>query len=211
MFALLSGCASAPGNDSGPEGANVNYEGLAPVGSRAFDVAYVRPGVDFRSYDRVRLGTPELAYRSPDRSARQFPLTDEQKYRFRENLTTAFASEFAKLSVLELVDDSGPATLTVDIRVEDIVVTVAAEAVGRIGGATAVLEASGDALIIVELRDSESNEILARGVDGSTARGGAIRTTDGEIRSRFESADKVVKRWAADTRKGLEALLNSPR
>ena len=211
LVALLAGCESVPASSPAPGVADVNYEGLAMVSSRAFDVAQIRPGTNFGAYSRLKLGTPELAYRTPERADRQFPLTEEQKDNFRSSLVSAFDNEFADLKALELVDASGPATLALDVRVEDIVVTVAPSAIGRAGRAAAVLEASADAVIIVELRDSQSNEILARGADAATASGAAIRTPDNEMRTGFESADKVVTKWAAKARAGVEKLLDDRR
>lgn len=207
----LAGCGSAPATARAPVAAEINYEGLATVSSKTFDIAQVRPGTDFRAYSRVKLGTPELAYRTPDRAERQFPLTEEQKAGFRDSLVSAFDREFAGLEALEVVDGPGPATLVLDIRVSDIVVTVAPSAVGRAGRAAALLEASGEAVISVELRDSQSNEILARGVDAGSASGGALRTPEGDMRTRFESSGKVVEQWAAKARAGLENLLRERR
>jgi hypothetical protein len=211
LVASLTGCAATPAATPVPGAAEVNYEGLATIRSRAFSVAQVRPGTDFGAYSRVKLGTPQLAYRTPDRAAGQFPLNEEQKKRFLSNLVSAFDEEFAGFRALELVDEAGPDTLALDIRVEDIVVTVASSAVGRTGRAAALLEASADAVMTVELRDSQSNEILARGVDTGAASGGALRTPEGELRTRFESSGKVVETWAAKARAGLENLLREGR
>jgi len=208
---VLSGCAATPATAPAPDMAALNYEGLATVRSKVFDIAQVRPGIDFRAYSRLQLGAPELAYRTPDRNERQFPLTEEQKAGFRDNLVAAFDQAFAGLQTLELVDESGPATLSLAIRVEDIVVTVAPSTVGRSGRGAALLETSGNAVITVELRDSQSNEILARGVDTGAVSGGALRSPEGDMRMRFESSGKVVEAWAAKTRAGVENLLSENR
>ena len=211
IAASLAGCGTAPADAPAPGVADVNYEGLATVSSRNFDTAQVRPGTDFRAYSRLILGAPELAYRTSDPSERQLPLTAEQKDRFRNGLVSAFDDEFADFQILELVDEPGPATLALDIRVEDIAATVAPSAVGRAGRAAALLEASAEAVIIIELRDSQSNAILARGVDSGAASGGAMRTPEGELRARFESSEKVVEGWAKKTRTGIENLLREGR
>lgn len=211
VSALLFGCSTAPAPRPDPGAVEVNYEGLATVASRAFDVAQVRPDADFGNYSRLQLGTPELAFRTPDRAERQFAFSREQIDRFREGLIAAFDAEFAGFSELEIVAGPGPNTLALDIHVEDIVATVATSAVGRAGRSAAVLEASSAAVIIVEVRDSESNEILARGVDAGTARGGAMRTAGDEMQMRFESGERVVARWASITRAGIQNLLKERR
>ncbi len=211
LVASLPGCATTSATAPAPDAASVNHEGLATVGSRTFDIAQVRPGTDFSAYSRLRLGTPELAYRTPDKSERQFPLSEEQKAGFRDNLVSAFDKEFAGLQILELVDETGPDTLVLDVRVEDIVVTVSPSTVGRSGRGAALLEASGGAIMTIELRDSQSNEILARGVDAAAASGGALRTPEGELRTRFDSPGKIVETWAAKARTGVENLLGENR
>lgn len=211
VVASLVGCSSTPAPRPGPGVVEVNYEGLATVRSKAFDVAQVRPDTDFGHYSRLQLGTPELAYRTPDRAERQIPLSKEQMDRFRDSLIAAFDVEFVGFTELDIVDEPGPDTLLLDIRVEDIVATVAPSAVGRTGRAAALLEASAAAIIIVEVRDSESNEVLARGVDASTASGGAMRTPGDQMKVRFQSGDRVVARWARITRTGIANLLKERR
>ena len=211
VVASLPGCGSAPVNAPSAAVATVNYEGLATVRSSAFKRAEVRPDTDFRAYSRLRLGAPELAFQTPNRAERQFPLTEEQKSGFRDALAEAFDLEFADFEALDLVDEPGPATLILGIRVEGIVAAVAQDPVARVGRAAAFLEASGDAVIILELRDSQSNEILVRGVDAGTATGSALRVSRDELRSSFESAEKLVAKWAAKARAGLENLLADRR
>ena len=167
--------------------------------------------MDLSAYSQLQLGEPQLAYRSSTGAGRQFALTAEQKEGFRDSLVAAFDDEFAKHEDLQRVDEPGPSVLTLDIRVEDIAVTVTPNAVGRAGRAAALLEASGAAVVIIELRDSQSNAILARGVHRGTTSGGALRTGNDEMRTRFESADKVVAKWAAMARSGLENLLDERR
>lgn len=210
LVALAAGCASTPATTGAPTVEDVNYEGLATVRSRAFDVAQIRPATDFRAYSQLLLRAPELAFRTPDRAERQFPLTKEQQERFYDRLVAAFDEEFENLDALKLVAEPGPDTLALDIRVEDIVVSVSPSAVGRAGRAAALLEAAGAAVIVVEIRDSESNEILARGVHADTASGGAMRTGN-DIHTRFESAEKVLTNWAEKARVGLENLLRERR
>jgi hypothetical protein len=207
--ALLTGCESAPASASTPAIAAVNDEGLATVSSRSFDTAQIRPDTDFGAYERIVLATPELTYRAPGQDATEFPLTEEQKDRFRAALAVAFEKEFADLQSLTVTDTPGPNTLALHVRVQDIVVRVAPRSVGRGGRSGALLEASSNAVIVVEVRDSQSNSILARGVDAATASGAAMRRSDNEMKTRFESSAKVVDDWARITRNGVDALLRS--
>jgi len=204
--AILAACASAPADTPAPGPSVVNYEGLATVRSRAFDTAQVRPGTDFGAYTRITLRPPELAYRAPEQAAMEFPLTGEQKVLFRDALAAAFENAFSGLETLTLTDTPGPGTLALHVRVEDIVAKVAPRSVGRGGRAGALLEASGNAVVVIELRDSQSNTILARGVSAASARGAATRSS-GEVKTRFESSAQVVDEWARIARDGVNALV----
>jgi hypothetical protein len=206
LACVLTACQAAPAEVAVADTPEINYEGLQTVPSRRFNVVQIRPETNFGRYSKVVLRTPELAYRTPDRSRREFPLKQEQKDRLHDQLVASFDKEFAKLRRLEVTDADGPETLALDVRVEDIVVS-APRSAGRVGRAAAMLETRADAVLVIELSDSQSNEILARAVDAGAASGGAIRTPEGEMRSRFEAPERVVEEWAAKTRAGLENLL----
>lgn len=203
---FLVGCAAPRVSAPVAAEAGLNYEGLASVYSRALAIAQVRPGVDFSAYSGVMLRAPELAFRTPDRAVREFPLSPAQKDRFRDVLAEAFAQEFRKLASLELVDEPGPDVLALRIRVQDITVTVQPRALGGAGRAAALLEASGDATVVLELSDSQSNEILARGVDTQTVTGVAARQQGEGMRTNFEDAAEVSAKWASIARAGLDDL-----
>ena len=70
--------------------AQTNFEGLREVKSQTWDRVEVRPNMVFTVYTGIILGDVRIAYRTPDRSQQQFPLTDEQKARFQETLTRAY-------------------------------------------------------------------------------------------------------------------------
>ena len=115
----LTACQAAPAPVSVADPPEVNYEGLASVPSRRFNVAQVRPETNFGQYSRLVLREPELAYRTPDRSRREFPLNQEQKDRFRDLLVASFDKEFARLRRLEVTDADGPETLALHVRVQN--------------------------------------------------------------------------------------------
>jgi len=75
----------------------VNYEGLAEVSKPYFDVAQVRPEIVLSGYTGVIVSAPELAFRTPARSPKQFPLSANPKQRFQSALAEAFSLEFSNL------------------------------------------------------------------------------------------------------------------
>jgi len=181
----------------------INYEGLAEVSRPYFDVAQVRPETDFGGYDGVIVIAPELAFRTPDRSEMQFPLDEDQKRRFRATLAEAFSQEFSNLTNLDLKDKPGPGTLQLTVRVENITVTVPSGRSPQLGFA---LSAVGEATLILELHDSESGEILARGIDTRAVQGAAVRQ-GGDMLTRWEEVEKLCARWASMARTRLDALV----
>ncbi len=174
---------------------------------RSLDRAQVRPDVVFSVYTGVMLDDVEVAFRTPDRSERQFPLDDEQKTNFQECLSQAYLSELVALRNLELVSEPGPDILTMSIRVQDVTATAAPRSVAGAGRAAMALQAVGEATLVIELFDSQSGEILARGVDTKAIEGAAM-AQDGGLVSRWEDVDKLCARWASTTRQRLESLID---
>ena len=185
----------------------VNYDGLSDVKVSKLDVAQIRSDVLFSVYTGVMLDEVEVAFRTPDRSQRQFPLDAEQKTRFQEALTQAFLSELAALKNLELVGEPGQDILTLSIRVQDVTATAQTHSIAGGARAAMALRAVGEATLVIELFDSQSGEILARGVDTKAIEGAAM-AQDGGLVSRWEEVDKLCARWASTTRKGLESLIS---
>lgn len=203
MAFLLGGCAAEPGirADAVPD-----YEGLVEVRSKRFETVRVRPGVDFTAYDAVHILEPELEFRPIDRAQPEFPLDNEQKSRFRDMLAGAFQDEFAANGRIAVVNHDGAEVLTLTVRVVDIAVTVPPRAVARGGRGAIALEATGNVTLVLEVRDSESGAVLARGVDTAGVTG-AARVDGTDMITRWDDVDRVCDRWAAAARAGLEALL----
>ncbi len=182
----------------------VNYEGLADVRKPYFDVAQIRPETVFSAYDGVIVNAPELAFRTPDRSQKQFPLDENQKRRFESALAEAFSLEFSNLRNLDLKDQPGPSVLELTVRIENITATVPSGQGMQLGFA---LAAVGEATLVLELRDSQSQQILARGVDTRAVQGAALGQ-DGGVVTRWEDVEKLCSRWASMTRSRLDVLVD---
>lgn len=200
---VLAGCAASAPASGVPE---VNFEGLTTVAARRLDVAQVRSGVDFSTYSGLLVSAPELAFRTPDRSNLEFALADVQKQRFQTMLATAFTAEFAALNNLQLSDVAGPEVIELLVRVQDIVATVPPSTVGGIGRGGMALQAVGNVTLVLELSDSLSNEILARGVDTRKVEGVAMRQSGNRMLTRWEDIAELCAEWASIARSGLEDL-----
>jgi hypothetical protein len=185
----------------------LNYEGLADVKVRTLDHAQVRPDVVFSVYSSVLLDEIELAFRTPDQSVQQFPLTQEQRDRFHGLLSRAFLSELVSLQNLSLASAPGRDVMRLAVRVQDITATVPPRSVSNVGRAAMALQAVGEVTLVLELYDSRSGEILARAVDTEAIKGAAI-AADGGMITRWDGVERLCAQWASTTRARLEALFS---
>jgi hypothetical protein len=184
----------------------VNIEGLQAVSARNFEAAFVRPGVRFTDYRKLMVDELELAFRTPDREQNQFPLGEDQKTRFRAAMATAFGEELGKLDAVEIVTEPGPDVLALNVRVQDIVARAPGRRVGGAGRAGFALETVGEMTLVLELRDSQSDEVLVRVFDRQAVEGAAMVSGDSVV-STWEGVERLVGRWAARAREGLDRLL----
>ncbi|MBU2676364.1 MAG: DUF3313 domain-containing protein [Gammaproteobacteria bacterium] len=204
---LLSGCAQVPPKPSAMASDSYNFEGLEKVDARGLDIAFIRPGVKFSSYTGLLLDPPELAFRTPDRATKEIALTPTQKSMFRDSVEQHFQAELGTLESLKLVVEPGPDILRLKIRVQDISARVLPQSGGAGGWSNILLDAVGEATLVLELRDSESDEILARGVDARAIEGGGMRQKGGVIATKWSEVEELCKRWASIARQRLDALV----
>jgi len=205
LSASLGACGPQPTQPI-PTG-DVNVEGLREVSARNFESAFVRPGLDFSRYSKLMVNELELAFRTPDRSENQFPLGEDQKTRFRAAMAVAFGKQLGELQNLELVIEPGPDVLDLNVRVQDIVARAPGRRVGAAGRASFAFESVGQMTLVLELRDSESEEVLIRVFDRRAVEGAAMVSGDGVI-STWEGVESVVDLWALRAREGLDALVS---
>lgn len=199
-----SACGPQP-TQPAPSG-EVNIEGLQQVRSRNFEAAFVRPGVTFAAYDKLMVEELELAFRTPDREQNQFALGEDQKTRFRAAMATAFGEELGKLEAAEVVTEPGPEVLALNVRVQDIVARAPGRRVGGAGRAGFALETVGEMTLVLELRDSQSGEVLVRVFDRQAVEGAAMLSGDSVV-STWEGVERVVRQWASRAREGLDRVL----
>lgn len=205
VLLIMSGCAETPGAPGATEG-EVNYEGLLTVPNRRFALVQLRPETDFSRYTGVLFDAPELAYVTPDRLRKEVALTREQKISFREFVDEVFTAELEQMESPGLVAEAGPEAIRLDVRLQDIRAMLQPRSGGTIGWPSIALRAVGEVTLVIEIHDSESNEILARVVDTRPVEGIAI-AKDGGWLTRFQDVERIVQRWASRTRQGLEATV----
>jgi hypothetical protein len=104
-----------------------------------------------------------------DRSATEFPIDEENRERLQRTVREEFLEEFEMLERYEIVTEPGPGVLMLIGGVLDVVSRVPPERPGAGARGGVYLTSVGDATLVLELRDSTTNEILARAADRRSA------------------------------------------
>jgi len=173
----LAGCAAqAPTLDTS-EGAEMSFDGLYPVQNSIADQAWARSDVDLTQYSKIILQSAGIEYRPGGESGRtymsrtnadHFEVTDRQKARLLEIVNEKFMEELGKSKHFTLVTEPGPDVLLIRGALLDVVSFAPAEE--SLGFRESVyLSRVGEATLVLELRDSITEAILARTVDRRAA------------------------------------------
>ena len=218
LFALLVlpvlGCASTEpvANDAGESG--MTYDGLMPVENSSAARAWARPDFDLSGYRRVKLQSAGVQFRpggetSSSRAARRaggpFAVTEEQKARFTEIMGETFLEELAASDAFELTDEVGPDVLLIRGALLDVVNWTPPNPTGS---QSIQLVAVGEATLVVELRDSVSDAILARAIDRRAAQRTGGRMFPSTRINNENELRRLARSWARWLRTQLEEFMD---
>jgi hypothetical protein len=189
--ALCAACASEPSNRN----LEVTHDGLERVANPKVARAWVKPGVDFSQYTEVSLLDCFVSFKRNWRMNHQGVRTRDM-----ERITNTLSEEFRTVFTEALESGGFPvveqaAEHVLLIRPAIIDLDVAAPQTNSAGRSDSFTASPGVMTLVIELYDSESNEILARAIDRRRARnvGGIRWTTTGTNRA---AARGILRRWA---------------
>jgi hypothetical protein len=165
-----------------------SWDGLVEVNARRIDTAFLAPGTDFRPYTKVMLDEPEVAFRQNwlrdvNRGSRgPNRVTERDAQRILDSVgagkidlfTTAFNN-----AGFEVVTRPGPDVLRLRTAIVNLVVN--APDTMPAGRSTTFTSNAGEATLVLEARDSQTNALLARVIDRRETRniaGRANRVTN---------------------------------
>ena len=173
-FATISLAAPrAPRIQTGPD-AEISFDGLHRVDRSVMDEAWAKPTLDLTVYSKLMLASGGFAYREVDegqsrrRSATEFPISPESRQQLEETVREIWTEEFQDLENWEIVSEPGPDVLILSGAMIDVVSAVPPQD-RFVGRSDIYLSSVGEATLVLELRDSVSNEILARSADRRAA------------------------------------------
>lgn len=188
------------------EDAEITADGLQRIHRSIMDAAWVKPGIDLSSYSKVLFMPVAVTFRDvrelpPTAYGRdndtEFPLDDAAKVRLSTLFGESLRDELAATDAYELYDGVGRDVLMVRGFLTDVASGVPPEVAGvDVDRVRWILEAN----IIIELRDSMSDEVLARTADRQRAIGPFERLMVPE------ETRRLVQRWSRLLRTRLEEL-----
>jgi len=173
---------------------------------------FVKPGIDLSRYSKMLIQPAGFDYkdvpevRNPDRrstSRTAYPLTESQRREFESSVDKVFSKEFLKSKHFVEVAEPGPDVLLVRGALSDIVSYVPPERATR---DTVLLSVIGQATLLLELRDSESQELLASAADRRSVEPNRVSINVNSRPINKAQTERVLKRWAQILVRGLDEL-----
>lgn len=146
-------------------------DGLVKVTPRKMELAWLRPGADFRPYTKVIVSTTQVAF-MPN-WLRDYNINADLNSKISQaqanqimaaaqtNFDQIFSDAFRKAGY-EVVTAPGPDVVRVNSAILDLDVNAPT---GSSGFATTYILTAGQAALIVEVRDSTTNALLGRVAD----------------------------------------------
>jgi hypothetical protein len=196
------------------EEAPISFDGLYRVEKSIVDEAYIRPDLDLSGYGRIMIDPVTVSYkRKPippsasraSHSRSNFALTEKQTEELKGLFHEAFQKAMSEGEVWQVVDSTGPDVLRVQAELIDLVVKV--PTVPSPGRSSYFVSELGEVTLVAELRDSQSGQILARGVDrrviGRAVGGRVYRATTVAARS---DVSRLFDAWAQLLRARLDQI-----
>ena len=181
----LAGCA----------GSKVESQSFRVAQNSKVASAQIAVEADFGRYDRL-LAT-ELGIFFPQTTF----TSDEDTQRIRQIFREAFLS---KLDGYAIVDKSGPTTMTVEASLVDLRNSAGTQ-MPKMRSSIRDLATPGSILFLMEMRDSESDRVLARAADSTKSP--TLSSAEGE-ETDWASIESAAQHWAALFRIFLDENLN---
>ena len=208
LSAWLVSFGSLAGTTDAPE----SWDGLVQIKPRRMDMVYVLPGADFRPYTRILLDETEVAFRKDwlknmnDTRTVSRRIDDEQVAQIMAAASSNFSDVWTKAlnkAGYEVVTAPGPDVLRVSTAIANLYINApdTMEA-GRVKTYTAE---AGEATLILEARDSQTNALLGRVVDRRETRNSVAVQQASRVTNQADFR-ALFSQWASIAGKGLEEL-----
>ena len=218
LYALVFGvvlvaCTTAPPTiQTGPD-AELSFDGLHKVDNSQADIAWARADFDISGYSKILPVGAGVEYRQVKDRGRStmarsqggpYFIDDKARGQFETLVTDVFAEELHKSERFTIVDEPGPDVLTIWGGLLDVISYVPTDPAAN--RSVVFLSSIGEATLVLELRDSETDTILARSVDRRAAE--TISPTFQRSNSVTSSSEvrRLARFWGTRLREGLDGF-----
>lgn len=203
----VTGWQCAVSKDEAP----AEWDGLVKRKVKGLDLVYVRPDVQFPAYKKVMLDPVQVAFSKnwkPNSGSRSLSqqITAEDMQRIKDGLAVMVQDGFSKqltkagYGIVTAPDDE---TIRVSAAIAELYIN-APEKMSAGRSKTYTTE-TGSMVLVMEIRDSPTGQLLARVVDRHTDNGtGTMQWTTG-VSNRAE-ADRAISMWASKLVDALDRL-----
>jgi hypothetical protein len=208
---VVAGCATEPSIQAGPN-AETTFDGLVRIDNARFEGAWIDPDVDLKQYTKIIPGGAEFEFRNVQKMSasaarrsneQEFWISDANKQRLIDTVTEVFREELQKSESFTVTEEPGPDALIVIGGLLDIVSQVPPEDVGR---SEVWLRSVGEATLVIELRDSLSNEVVYRAVERRAAENVGNQMIRANTATTWAEVRRWARRWAVRLREGLDSV-----
>lgn len=209
---IVTGCASQEPAIQTGSNAETTFDGLVRIDNARFAAAWIDPDVDLKQYNKIIPGGAAFEFRSVQKvSATQarhsneseFWISEKDRQRLVETVSDVFTEELQNSEKFTMTDEPGPDVLVISGALHDIVSRVPPESVGR---SEIWLRSLGEATLIIEVRDSLSNEVIYRAVERRAAESAGGQMIRANTATSWAEVRRWARRWAVRLREGLDSI-----
>ena len=211
---IAAGCASSgpPTIQTGPD-AEVTFDGLHRVDNSQAEFAWARPDFDISGYTKILPVGSGFEYRKATNQGRTsaernrggpFVIDQPARDRFEAMVSEVFEEELGQVQNWEFVTEPGPDVLILRGSMLDIFTNVPPD--NQAGRVSQFVSAVGQATLVLELRDSETNTVLARSIDRRWAERPGGQMFESNRVTNMAEARRLTRMWASRLRESLDGF-----
>jgi hypothetical protein len=192
-------------------------DGLVRVQSQHFDAAFLAPGADFRSYTKVMLDPTEADFarnwqRDYNNTQRDLGarISDDDAREILQTAQTAFhdvLTQAYRTGGYEIVTTPGPDVLRIRTGLANI--RISAPDTMSAGRSATFSSEAGQAVLVLEARDSMSGAVLGRAYDRRRIDDNTFMSYRNRVTNRADF-ERAFRRWADASVQALNNLRATP-
>ena len=212
LTVALAACLFTFGATASATDSPDNWDGLVQIKPKRMDLVYVLPGADFRPYSKVILDKTEVAFRKDwqrnmnDTRTVSRKISDDEAAKIMAAASSNFSDVWTKAlekSGYQVVSAPGPDVLRLSTAITDLYIN--APDTMEAGRVHTYAAEAGEATLVLEVRDSQTNALLGRVVDRRETRSQVAMQPANRVTNQADFR-ALFSQWASIAGKGLDEL-----